>query len=239
RTPLGKAGKELFERHLERYAPADPYYEDYTDKKGKQRRRRRAVPPGLSTRDAKILKSVQRRAHYLDKGFSICGFRFGWTFIIGVVPGAGDIAAATLNYVLVVRKAKKAEIPGWLLSRMLMNNAVSAGVGIVPFMGDVFTAIYKTNSRNAALLEEFLRIRGEELIKLNAAGQDVEAAANPSTSTSKKNGKKVIAKGVTKGDAEQVKPGSGMGKGDTVPGGLTPVVQDQAVGSESGAALNS
>lgn len=43
----------------------------------------RETPPGLSTRDAKILKSVQRRAHYLDKGFHVCGLRFGWTFIIG------------------------------------------------------------------------------------------------------------------------------------------------------------
>lgn len=43
----------------------------------------REIPPGLSKRDIKILKSVKRRAHYLDKGFSICGMRFGWTFIIG------------------------------------------------------------------------------------------------------------------------------------------------------------
>ena len=42
------------------------------------------TPPGLSKRDVKVLRSVQRRAHYLDKGFSLCGLRFGWTFIIGV-----------------------------------------------------------------------------------------------------------------------------------------------------------
>ena len=43
----------------------------------------RETPPGLSKRDVKVLRSVQRRAHYLDKGFHICGMRFGWTFIIG------------------------------------------------------------------------------------------------------------------------------------------------------------
>ena len=53
--------------------------------------------PGLSKRDAKILKSVQRRAHYLDKGFSICGLRFGWTFIIGIIPMAGDITDAEID----------------------------------------------------------------------------------------------------------------------------------------------
>ena len=67
------------------------------------------MPPGLSKRDAKILKSVKRRAHYLDKGFRICGMRFGWTFVVGMVPVVGDVADAGLNYMMVVKKAKKAE----------------------------------------------------------------------------------------------------------------------------------
>jgi hypothetical protein len=50
---------------------------------------------------------------------------------------------------------------------MLMNNLVSAGVGFVPVAGDVVLAMFKANSRNAALLEEFWRIRGEEYIKLH------------------------------------------------------------------------
>jgi hypothetical protein len=37
---LGKAGKKLFERHLDRYAPADPLYEFYTDNHGKKCRRK-------------------------------------------------------------------------------------------------------------------------------------------------------------------------------------------------------
>ena len=43
----------------------------------------RELPPGLTPRDKKILRSVNRRAHYLDKGFRILGMRFGWTFLIG------------------------------------------------------------------------------------------------------------------------------------------------------------
>ena len=60
-------------------------------------------------RDAKILQSVKKRAHYLDKGFSIGGLHFGWTFVIGIIPGVGDVADAGLNYLLVVRKARQAE----------------------------------------------------------------------------------------------------------------------------------
>jgi Domain of unknown function (DUF4112) len=47
---------------------------------------------------------------------------------------------------------------------MWLNNGVSAGVGLVPIAGDMILAIYKANSRNAKLLEEYLRILGEEHI---------------------------------------------------------------------------
>jgi len=186
-TLLQKTGLKVFEQHMRQYEPADPVYETYTDKKGKQRRRRRELPPGLSARDQKILKRVQKHAHRLDKGFGVGGIRFGWTAIIGLIPMAGDVTDALLNYMLVVRNAKEAEIPDWLLRRMLVNNAVSAGLGFVPLVGDVFIAIYKANSRNAALLEEFLRIRGAEFLKVDR--NKVE-------------------------DRENVKPGAGAVKGE-------------------------
>ena len=108
----------------------------------------------------------------MSLGFSICGIHFGWTVIIGFIPVVGDVVDATLSYVLVVRKAKQAEIPGWLLRRMLFNNAVSAGVGLVPVAGDILLGVWKTNSRNAHLLEEFLRIRGEEFLKIEPAREE-------------------------------------------------------------------
>jgi len=164
-----KVGRGLFEKHISNYQPVDPLYEEYVDKKGRTRRRKRELPPGLSKRDAKILQKIKWRAHYLDKGFRVCGMRFGWTFVIGLIPIVGDVADASINYVFVVRKAKQAEIPEWLWRRMLINNAVSAAVGFVPIVGDIALATFKANSRNAALLEEFLRIRGEEAMKSTSA----------------------------------------------------------------------
>jgi len=201
---MQKAGFKLFEKHLEKYAPADPVYETYTDKRGKQKRRKRQLPLGLSARDQKILKSVNKRARILDKGFSICGMRFGWTFIIGIVPGAGDVADAALNYFLVVRKARQADIPSWLLRRMLANNAVSVAVGVIPVAGDFILAAFKANSRNAELLHEFLRIRGEEFLKMQAeqAGKNNAPVANPH-------------------NVEQVQPGAGTEPGEVVPGEVT------------------
>jgi len=176
-----RAGKKLFEKHVQQYTPTDPLYEFYTDAQGRKKQRKRHVPPGLSKRDELVLKSVNKRAHYLDKGLNLCGFRVGWTFFIGIVPGAGDAVNAGLNYFLVIRKAKQAELPNWLITRMLVNNAVAAVIGFVPVVGDICIAVFKTNSRNAALLEEYLRMRGEESLKVQKVNNRSESVVEPSS----------------------------------------------------------
>lgn len=85
-----KVGKKYATNHARQFEPEDPFYEFYDDGKGKQKRRKRAPPPGLTKKEAALLKKVARRAHYLDKGFYICGIRFGWTAMIGIIPGVGD-----------------------------------------------------------------------------------------------------------------------------------------------------
>jgi hypothetical protein len=187
-----KVGLKLFSKHLEQYTPTDPLYETYVTPNGKTKRRKRQVPPGLSKRDEMILKSVKSRAHYLDKGFKICGMQFGWTVIIGLIPLAGDVVDASLNYFLVLRKCKQAELPDWLIRQMLLNNVISAGVGAIPFVGDVILGIWKANSRNAALLEEFLRVRGAEFLKLEAARVEDESVVKPGAGREK--GEKVEGK---------------------------------------------
>ncbi|TFK27182.1 hypothetical protein FA15DRAFT_666682 [Coprinopsis marcescibilis] len=232
---LGKAGKELFERHLEQYSPADPLYETYTDEQGRQKRRKRELPPGLSKRDAGILRSVKRRAHYLDKGFSLCGLRFGWTFLISLIPVVGDVTDAGLNYCLVVKKAKQAELPPWLVRQMMLNNAFSFAISFIPFVGDVILAVFKANSRNAALLEEYLRIRGEEYLKLNPKGSEIQPKKNgwfgafgskkntpPTAAQASSSTPQTVAtsapSGLSKHDAHQIKPGSGVQPGESVEG---------------------
>ncbi len=159
-----KVTKRFVSGQAKKFEPEDPLYEFYTTADGKQKRRKRPLPPGLTRKQAKLLKKIKKRAHYLDKGFYVCGLRFGWTFFIGLVPGLGDITDAILNYTLVVKPVKKEldDQPDWLIRQMLFNNAVSAGIGLVPLVGDVALAAWRANSRNAKLLEELLRVRGEE-----------------------------------------------------------------------------
>ncbi|KAF7425972.1 hypothetical protein PC9H_008334 [Pleurotus ostreatus] len=57
---------------------------------------------------------------------------------------------------------------------MLFNNALSGVISFIPFMGDMLLVIVKANSRNTALLEEFLRVRGKEFIAIWVEGGDLD-----------------------------------------------------------------
>jgi hypothetical protein len=38
--------------------------------------------------DGKVLTKVKRHAYWLDMGlFNCCGIRFGWSSVIGIIPG--------------------------------------------------------------------------------------------------------------------------------------------------------
>jgi len=167
----GKIATKMLSKRAEQYEPPDPYYEYSVNAKGKQTKTKRPVPAGLSKRDEQILKKIRKRAHYLDKGMNLCGFRVGWTFFIGIIPGAGDVANAVLNYTLVLRPSKKLDLPSDLLTKMYFNNAVSIGLGVVPLLGDVALAAWKANSRNAGLLEAYLIIRAQETLAALQQGQ--------------------------------------------------------------------
>ncbi|WWD20790.1 hypothetical protein CI109_105267 [Kwoniella shandongensis] len=194
-----KAVTKVLKGRVAQQAPSDPHYETVIDSRGKEKKHVRAVPPGLSKRDQRALKKIRKRAHYLDKGMNLCGFRVGWTFFIGIVPGLGDVADASLNYFLIVRPSKKLDIPESLLAKMLANNAISIGLGLVPIAGDIALAAWKANSRNAHLLEAYLVIRGEEFLASQRQG------ASPITQAD------AVAHGVSP-DAlrDQFGPGSGM-----------------------------
>lgn len=60
-----------------------------------------------------------------------------------------------------------------------VSRRVSAGVGFIPIVGDIVLAVYKANSRNAKLLEEYLRVLGEEHIAAGMSDLTPEPPALP------------------------------------------------------------
>lgn len=116
--------------------------------------------------DAPILTDAQRSvpqlkwidgfSRLLDTKFRIPGtdMRFGLDFILGLVPGAGDLISLGMSGVLVATMARNGASPR-LAGRMLFNVGLDAIVGSVPIIGNIFDLVYKANYRNAVLMREY------------------------------------------------------------------------------------
>lgn len=83
-----------------------------------------------------------------------------------------------MAFFLVYRKCTQIEggLPPAIQSRMLLNIAMDFAVGLVPFLGDVADALFKANSRNAWVLEEYLTKKAQ-LAQAGALGNEAAAEA--------------------------------------------------------------
>jgi hypothetical protein len=80
-------------------------------------------------------------------------FRFGLNSVIGLAPGAGDVVLAVIS-LYIVYQAKSLGLPKFKIARMLLNVAIEAGLGAVPFLGDLFDVVWKANLRNIDIIDE-------------------------------------------------------------------------------------
>lgn len=101
------------------------------------------------------LQWVERLTHLLDNRYRIPGtnIRFGGDFLMGLVPGAGDLLSLGFSGAMIVVMAKNGA-SGLLVIRMLGNVLLDALVGSVPVLGNFFDLFYKANYRNLKLLRE-------------------------------------------------------------------------------------
>ena len=118
---------------------------------------RRAPLPAstaVGTLDPARVERLRRLAVLLDDSIPIpgTGFRIGVESIIGLSPGAGDLAGGAFSLYILLQAARMG-VPRSLLARMGWNLAVDVVVGAVPLLGDLFDAGFKANMRNLALLE--------------------------------------------------------------------------------------
>jgi hypothetical protein len=79
--------------YCDAYKNQDPYFEQVPVARldgtpsGKVKKRRKALPPGISDNDGKVLTKVKRRAYRLDMCLAnCCGVRLGWGSVIGFMP---------------------------------------------------------------------------------------------------------------------------------------------------------
>jgi len=155
------------------FGKEDPYFESVPATRldgrpsKKMKKRRKALPAGLSEHDGKVLTKVKRRAYRLDMSlFNCCGIRFGWSSVIGIIPGIGDVIDAFMA-VMVLRTCEQVEggLPADVKSKMYVNIMLDFGIGLVPFLGDIADALFRANTRNAVVLEKYLRAKGAKSLK--------------------------------------------------------------------------
>lgn len=126
------------------------------------------MPVGISEHDGKVLTKVKRRAYRLDMSlFNICGIRFGWSSVIGIVPGyvfapyfisrSCGKAANSLNSIgdaidafmalMVLRTCEQIEggLPSDIKAKMWFNIVLDFGIGLVPFLGDLADGKYHSD----------------------------------------------------------------------------------------------
>lgn len=171
--------KVLGETIKNNFGTEDPYFETVPATRlsgrpsGKTKKQRKALPAGISEHDGKVLTKVKRRAYRLDMSlFSCCGIRFGWSSVIGIIPGVGDVID-TFMAIMVLRTCEQVEggLPANVKLKMYINIILDFGIGLVPGLGDVADALFRANSKNAIVLEEYLRQKGAKALK--AQGQAV------------------------------------------------------------------
>jgi hypothetical protein len=101
------------------------------------------------------LKQLDTLAKLMDSQFSVpgTGIRFGLDALIGLVPGAGDIATfAVSGYMLLIMAQNGAS--GFVLARMVINVLIDSIIGSIPLLGDLFDIAFKANTRNMQLMHE-------------------------------------------------------------------------------------
>ncbi|CAG8636684.1 4006_t:CDS:2 [Cetraspora pellucida] len=108
------------------------------------------IPPGLTEKEARILKKVKKRAELLDVGFCVC-----CCCKVGLVPVIGDFMSTILSLML-ISVAKEIGLPKYVISQMMFNVFIDFMFGLIPVAGDFFDFLYKANIRNAIILENYL-----------------------------------------------------------------------------------
>lgn len=107
------------------------------------------------------LARIRKMASLLDDRYRVPGtsIRFGLDSLIGLFPGVGD-AVTTIAGVWLIGQAVRLNVPRKTLIRMIINLGLDSTLGAVPLLGDLFDLYWKSNRRNADIIERYLKQQG-------------------------------------------------------------------------------
>ncbi len=98
---------------------------------------------------------MSRFADLLDTRFRIPGTKitFGLDFILGLIPGAGDMVGFALSSALLLMMVTRGA-SGRALAIMILNILLDTTLGSIPLFGNVFDLFFKANKRNLDLFQD-------------------------------------------------------------------------------------
>lgn len=111
-------------------------------------------PPEATTPESSEVSRIL--AKWLDNWIRIPGtdFRIGLDPIISIFPGVGDFFASSAGLVILL-EGIRLRISLFVLAQMGMNLLLNAVMNLIPGLGIIGSALYKSNSRNLALLHKW------------------------------------------------------------------------------------
>jgi hypothetical protein len=83
------------------------------------------------------------------------GYRVGLDAILGLVPVLGDVITASMGAWL-VWEGRNLGMSRFQLWRMAGNVGVDTAIGFIPFVGDAFDFVFRSNSRNLRIIKRWL-----------------------------------------------------------------------------------
>ena len=106
---------------------------------------------------ASVRRRVEAMEGLLERAFTFPGtrFRVGVDSVAGLVPVLGDVITAAMGAWL-IWEARNLGMSNWHLARMTGNVAFDTAVGLIPFVGDAFDFLFKSNSRNLRIMKRWL-----------------------------------------------------------------------------------
>lgn len=112
---------------------------------------------GLDRSPQAVRQRVVALEKVLERAFTVPGtqMKVGLDAIVGLVPVVGDWITGAMSAYL-VWEARNLGMSKWQLTRMSGNVVFDTLVGMVPFAGDLFDFVFKSNSKNLRIIKAHL-----------------------------------------------------------------------------------
>lgn len=113
--------------------------------------------PGISNNPVAVRARVEALERILERAFVFPGTKipFGLDSVIGLVPVLGDLVTACISAYM-VWEARNLGMSKWQLIRMTANVGIDTAIGAIPFVGDAFDLVWRSNSKNLRIIKKHL-----------------------------------------------------------------------------------